>query len=1009
MKTLEHASTSTAAVQRQSAATSFFDHTAEQESPFFAAKEGSNAGSFFNPPQPSMGAKPLDGSPSRPTIQAKLTVGAPNDKYEQEADLMADKVVQRMGQSETLQRQTAPSVSTATNTVSTVEEDKLQKKEEEKLPEALPELQRSPVSKVDEEEGLQMKCADCEKEEHGAIQRKENGESKASASIESRLSASKGGGSPLPNETRGQMESAMGADFSGVRMHTGSEAVQMSQDLNAHAFTHGSDVYFNSGKYNPSNTEGSHLLAHELTHTVQQGAAVQRKPQAVAINPAVHAANRAFGNTSDIQRSWLGDAISWVGNKIESGVKSALNSAAETLIPGYSLLNVILGKNLITGAAVARSGVNLVQGYMELVPVVGSLLLSELKETDTLTQAGVWTEQQVVAFGINFGDIAQRLTKMWDEISISNGIAGNIAVFKRYIGPVLGRFLAFSSVMQQKMKELRLEGALRLVGATELLGAIKASPAAFKRVVDKPQEILNYFMEALKRGFSSFKDNFGTHFKNALFGWLLGKAASMGIQMPKDFSMAGIFHLVAQLAGLTYDQLKALVIQKLGRYGSKAAKIFEMIEKGVDIAKRVAIEGPIALWEMLKDKLANLKDMVLSQITELVTSEIIKSAVTKLLSMLNPAGALVQLVMTIYRVVKFFIDNWATISEIASGIISSITKVALGQLGGAAAFIESILAKGVQLIISFLARIFGLSDIANKVKELIKKFSAFIIRGRDYVVNWLAAKGKEFYEKIFGKKEDKKDGKKGGLGAVENEIKAEGKEKGKDGEVTKEDADQIVANVKRDQADVIKNITVIENADNWEFDYVQRSKIQIPKKKVQIDSKEVRNRLYEKGANKGSFGDSWGAARDTAREKGMKELTKMLKRIFDKDDDKAEAELKDKHILKNRSEINTHNGYFSLTVLNFLKKKKPNKSVDERVQEYMDKETFEVDHIEPLAQHWTKSGYNTGDKARWNKTTDPENLWLISRSANRKLGAVGTDGGVYDYSKAPGESFKTEN
>lgn len=251
MKAAEHTPTSAATVKRKASATAFFGHTSEQEAPFFGPK---------NSNQPSKGSKPLEGSSSRPTIQAKLTVGAPNDKYEQEADSMADKVVQRMGQSGTLQRQTAPSVSTAQN-------GHLQKMDEEKMP----ELQKSPVSKVGEADELQMKCADCEKEEGGAIQRKENGESEASASIESRLSASKGGGSPLSNETRGQMESAMGADFSGVRVHTGSEAVQMSQDLNAHAFTHGADVYFNSGKYNPSNTEGSRLLAHELTHTVQQG------------------------------------------------------------------------------------------------------------------------------------------------------------------------------------------------------------------------------------------------------------------------------------------------------------------------------------------------------------------------------------------------------------------------------------------------------------------------------------------------------------------------------------------------------------------------------------------------------------------------------------------------------------------------------------------------------------------------------------------------------------------
>jgi hypothetical protein len=67
------------------------------------------------------------------------------------------------------------------------------------------------------------------------------------------------------------MEGAMGADFSGVRVHTGSEAAGLSQDLSAQAFTYGSDIYFNEGKYNPGSTDGQKLLAHELTHTVQQG------------------------------------------------------------------------------------------------------------------------------------------------------------------------------------------------------------------------------------------------------------------------------------------------------------------------------------------------------------------------------------------------------------------------------------------------------------------------------------------------------------------------------------------------------------------------------------------------------------------------------------------------------------------------------------------------------------------------------------------------------------------
>src|SRR5690606_10069691 len=56
-----------------------------------------------------------------------------------------------------------------------------------------------------------------------------------------------------------------------VNIHTDSQAVEMNKSLGAQAFTYGNDIYFNQGKYNPDSASGKHLLAHELTHTIQQG------------------------------------------------------------------------------------------------------------------------------------------------------------------------------------------------------------------------------------------------------------------------------------------------------------------------------------------------------------------------------------------------------------------------------------------------------------------------------------------------------------------------------------------------------------------------------------------------------------------------------------------------------------------------------------------------------------------------------------------------------------------
>jgi hypothetical protein len=100
-----------------------------------------------------------------------------------------------------------------------------------------------------------------------------NGTPTATPQLASQLNSSKGGGQPLPKDTLSSMGQAFGTDFSNVRVHTGSRAQEMSQSIQAKAFTHGSDIYFNRGQYNPGSTEGKRLLGHELTHVVQQGGA----------------------------------------------------------------------------------------------------------------------------------------------------------------------------------------------------------------------------------------------------------------------------------------------------------------------------------------------------------------------------------------------------------------------------------------------------------------------------------------------------------------------------------------------------------------------------------------------------------------------------------------------------------------------------------------------------------------------------------------------------------------
>ncbi|WP_072620747.1 DUF4157 domain-containing protein [Spirulina major] len=109
------------------------------------------------------------------------------------------------------------------------------------------------------------------------IQRQANGESIAPMDVESDIHRARGGGQTLDPNLQRSMGQAMGADFSHVKVHTDRTSDNLNHALQAKAFTTGSDVFFRQGEYNPSSKGGQELIAHELTHVVQQTGASQQR------------------------------------------------------------------------------------------------------------------------------------------------------------------------------------------------------------------------------------------------------------------------------------------------------------------------------------------------------------------------------------------------------------------------------------------------------------------------------------------------------------------------------------------------------------------------------------------------------------------------------------------------------------------------------------------------------------------------------------------------------------
>lgn len=192
-----------------------------------------------------------------PVIQTKLTVGAPGDRFELEADSMADRVVQRT-HAGAVRRDAAPSVQAKCTEC----------REEEKL-------QRQADGAVDDDAEV-AENAEGNEAPGLLVQAKGDGPIHVRGSVQHALEGGTGGGTTMHPALRDEMESAFEADFSGVRIHTGPLAEHLSRDLSAHAFTYGREIFFNAGEYRPETPDGRHLLAHELTHVVQQSGGVSR-------------------------------------------------------------------------------------------------------------------------------------------------------------------------------------------------------------------------------------------------------------------------------------------------------------------------------------------------------------------------------------------------------------------------------------------------------------------------------------------------------------------------------------------------------------------------------------------------------------------------------------------------------------------------------------------------------------------------------------------------------------
>ena len=753
---------------------------AETAQPFF---QKAGAGDFFAP------------AGAGPAIQTKLTVNKAGDKFEQEADRMADKVM----------RAPAPAPAGL--------DQKLDQKMERNKPEQLLRKESGPAPSVD-------------------------------SSTQTAIGNKMTGGQPLSNDVRGFMEPRFGADFSGVRVHTDTESAGLSNRLSARAFTHRNHVFFSNNQYQPGTSEGKQLLAHELTHTIQQGQSIQRSPQVTV----------AATTTPSVQRLGVQDALDYFADKAY-------------YVPGFRLLSIVLGFNPINGRSEARSAANILRGLIELIPG-GALISQALEGHGVFTRAGAWVEQQLSALGSIGSDLVGALTRFvdslsWTDIFDLGGVwdrakaifltpiarlvsfgAGVVTGLMAIIREVILRPLAslaegtagydlLKAVLGQdpitgeavpRSPALIIGGFMKLIGQEEvwqniqkgnaigrawewfqgalagLMGFVRAIPGqiiatltsitwqdvvtitgvftkvgraflnvagqffswagaqvislleiifsvvapgavpyikkaqgAFRSIIQNPIGFVGNLVRAGKKGFQMFASNIGEHLKTALIKWITGPLGAAGVYIPKSFNLIEVVKLVLSVLGLTWQNIRSKLVKIIPE------PVLVVLEKTAGVLVTLVRDGPAAAWQEIKNEMNELKDSMIAKVTEMVTTEIVKAAVVKLVSMINPAGAVIQAIIAIYNTITFFIQKINQIAAVVGSFIDSVAAIAAGQVDGAAKKVEQTMASTLVVIIGFLAKFAGLGSIPEKLVGVVKKIRAPMDKGMDKVVVWLGA------------------------------------------------------------------------------------------------------------------------------------------------------------------------------------------------------------------------------------------------------------------------------
>lgn len=449
-------------------------------------------------------------------------------------------------------------------------------------------------------------------------------------------------------------------------------------------------------------------------------------------------AKRIFTEPIDRIISFLGGVVSDILRFIRDAILRPVARLAEGT-RAYDLMRLILGQDPITGDPYPRTAENMIGGFMRLIGQEEKW--QHLQQSGAIPRAWAWFQQQVSTLLGFVRQIPQLFVQLWESLQISDllDIGGAFNKVRDIFGGFVSSFISWAGEAALQIMLFIFE-----VLAPGALPVLRRAAAVIRTIISDPIRFVGNLVRAGLRGFQQFRDNIRTHLINGLVGWLTGALSGAGLQLPSRWDLRGILSLVLQILGLTWQNIRQKLVRVLGE------TTVTVLERTFDIVVTLVREGPLAAWQKILENLSNLQETIFSGIREWVIRTIVGQAVIRIVSMLNPAGAVIQAIIAIYNTIMFFRERLQQIIQVAEAFFNSIAEIANGAIGAAANYVERTMARLVPVVISFLARLIGLGGISDTIRNIIARIRAPIDRALDRVVEWIAAQARRLGRAVAG-------------------------------------------------------------------------------------------------------------------------------------------------------------------------------------------------------------------------------------------------------------------